>query len=614
MRTVFFVVAIGLLGGCADRSTGGADVTVVVLDVGPSEVAGPPDVVVSGPDGVATPDVGVAPDVATKPDGGGTKPTVIPQCMEWKCTNGVGTCALRPLEDGTPCDDGDSCTTGAVCGGGECLAGSAEAWPDEPPALFPQTWGPGPLLFASAPPICGPCAGGRVFKTVRDGPHEAQAFDAIVEDGEGGFVVIQGRRLLTRLNAQLEPTWSKELSALPQYYHYAAAMLARSADGGYVAFARGGVPSEYDTHWLASFGPDGVREWERSFKPGTPDDVRRALPHPDGSIYIAGAHLSPTPTFAGTELHAGRLSSEGETQWLSGLADKVRPSGVGAMAWVTPDSMLISYLALPHIEPPWQEPYPTAKSRLARVTASGEVLWTQDDSAQDSGGEVYYLAVPVGSRRVLLAGLEGNSDSATPDTANHYIAVKVVDEDGALVGRTRYSRPSMGGTDGNDGFPWPSAGAPTLDGGAVVVGGLGASDDVPGFAVGTEFPFVMKVDRWANIDWIRYFGPGPDNHLGQFQGAVMSADGSMTLVGAFPLGANAVGVEPERGLIVRTDFWGRTCGMRLGVCADMPWSQCEDDDPCTANWCDPDLGCTHPVRPDGSVCGVGKTCVGGACQ
>ncbi|MEZ4266618.1 MAG: hypothetical protein R3F39_09590 [Myxococcota bacterium] len=55
-----------------------------------------------------------------------------------------------------------------------------------------------------------------------------------------------------------------------------------------------------------------------------------------------------------------------------------------------------------------------------------------------------------------------------------------------------------------------------------------------------------------------------------------------------------------RNWILRTDFWGRTCGMRLGVCADKPWQDCEDGNHCTINWCDPDAGCTHPALPDGS--------------
>ncbi|MEZ4266622.1 MAG: hypothetical protein R3F39_09610 [Myxococcota bacterium] len=91
---------------------------------------------------------------------------------------------------------------------------------------------------------------------------------------------------------------------------------------------------------------------------------------------------------------------------------------------------------------------------------------------------------------------------------------------------------------------------------------------------------------------------------------VASPDGRITATGAL----DGETGSKVRNWILRTDFWGRTCGMRLGVCADVPWQDCEDGNPCTINWCDPDAGCTHPPLPDGSPCGEGLTCQGAVCK
>ncbi|MEZ4269432.1 MAG: hypothetical protein R3F39_23985 [Myxococcota bacterium] len=613
MKAACFVALGAMMAagvGCSDSSATGGDVGVVVLaDVGPIEADAKPDVVAQ-PDVAVEPDVVAAPDAGVKPDGGGAKPAVIPDCQKWTCTNGVGTCSLQPIEDGTPCDDGDNCTTASVCGGGACLAGSAEAWPDEPPALFPQTWAPAPPRYVGNPEGCGPCAGGRVFKTVREEPHETQSFDAVVEDGAGGFVVIQGRRLLTRLDGDLNPTWSREFSALPQWHHAPqSATLFRGADGKYVACSQGGA-DHFTDRTLATFDSDGAREWERAFVEGQADHVGDVLLHSDGTIYALGAHDTPKTTITWLGGHVSALNPAGQELWNVGLGEEITGgSWHRAMAWVTPESFLVTGARWEFKSPAEPELGVKFSPTLARVTTTGEVLWLRDDLNPEAFTEHFWVAAAVADRRVLFAGSEGLGFG--DDGGDRYLALKVVDRDGDVVARQHFESPWQ---EGGRSFPRPLAAISAVDGGAILVGESREYLNVQTGPLVFENPFVMKVDAWANIEWIRYYGPGPGAYRNAFFGAVMSADGSMVLVGGFPVGTNTPGLEPERGLLVRTDFWGRTCGMRLGVCADKPWYECEDDNPCTANWCDPDLGCTHPVKPDGSVCAVGKTCLAGVCQ
>jgi MYXO-CTERM domain-containing protein len=40
---------------------------------------------------------------------------------------------------------------------------------------------------------------------------------------------------------------------------------------------------------------------------------------------------------------------------------------------------------------------------------------------------------------------------------------------------------------------------------------------------------------------------------------------------------------------------------------------CEDYNPCTQDWCDPQQGCLHERLPDGYECGECYMCVGGEC-
>ena len=53
---------------------------------------------------------------------------------------------------------------------------------------------------------------------------------------------------------------------------------------------------------------------------------------------------------------------------------------------------------------------------------------------------------------------------------------------------------------------------------------------------------------------------------------------------------------------------------RHGACIGGPPPNCVDTNPCTADSCDALAGCRHDPLPNGTSCGVGKTCQAGSCS
>jgi len=66
-----------------------------------------------------------------------------------------------------------------------------------------------------------------------------------------------------------------------------------------------------------------------------------------------------------------------------------------------------------------------------------------------------------------------------------------------------------------------------------------------------------------------------------------------------------------------TGCGGGQCGQAVcvqGVCEPVSGSSCDDHDPCTEDLCDPVQGCTHNALPDGWECGECYLCIGGQCM
>lgn len=65
-----------------------------------------------------------------------------------------------------------------------------------------------------------------------------------------------------------------------------------------------------------------------------------------------------------------------------------------------------------------------------------------------------------------------------------------------------------------------------------------------------------------------------------------------------------------------TGCGGGLCGFATcqgGECISGDPRACDDDDPCTHDWCDPSTGCQHEPLPDGWECGKCKMCLVGVC-
>ena len=112
---------------------------------------------------------------------------------------------------------------------------------------------------------------------------------------------------------------------------------------------------------------------------------------------------------------------------------------------------------------------------------------------------------------------------------------------------------------------------------------------------------------------------GTELHLNAFT----VGDQSQADVGRFRPGAFVsvwTGVHPASGVTAvyarRFDTDGSDC--TLGACetahlATCP-SECNDNNPCTTDSCDEDIGCLHAALPDDSSCGEGITCQNAICQ
>jgi len=111
----------------------------------------------------------------------------------------------------------------------------------------------------------------------------------------------------------------------------------------------------------------------------------------------------------------------------------------------------------------------------------------------------------------------------------------------------------------------------------------------------------MDLNKW----WIRSGNGGGGGDTGT--SIASTADGGMVLGGYRDTSGGA------EGWLLRTDNWGNLTCAEAGLCAGVPDSACDDKDPCTADGCDPLIGCTHKPHPENAPCGEAKVCKGGKC-
>ncbi len=123
---------------------------------------------------------------------------------------------------------------------------------------------------------------------------------------------------------------------------------------------------------------------------------------------------------------------------------------------------------------------------------------------------------------------------------------------------------------------------------------------------------VSMVDAFGNEAWFQNHDSGaPDVPTG----ATLLSDGGVVVVGGQALGKGG----EEVGQLWRLDRWGhKACGA-AGACATVDWKGCNDGKTCTADACDPKLGCTAtPINglhcDPVNGCSKEALCGGGTCK
>ncbi|MEZ4266626.1 MAG: hypothetical protein R3F39_09630 [Myxococcota bacterium] len=576
-----------------------ADAGVVVLnDLGQTELQ---------------PDTAPTPDVEAPCENRCAKQfPVVPQCMATSWDIKTCTCTLRPAADGTACDDGVECTAADTCVAGKCEGGPpaelvepSEGWqPEGTPLLQPDdpAW-----IWAAVhrDPSCRACDGSRAYLNWYVGGLHTQnpIWGAITAQGELATLELVAH--IRTYDFNLTPAWDSLGSAFDGVV--TTRRLRIASDGSFYA---GGWTNEAGNpnpavSWVARYGPTGDIVWERSLRQRfLTNDV---LPTPDLGLYtVEAGNKSAAPSAAlDFTLTVRRLDAEGAELWSTDI-DAVQPvlRSPFRLARAVRGGAVLAYMAAEtQTSPDGAKSERAWAASAARFDEQGGVAWQLRLSAPDVTVEAGPI-VALSDDKFLVVGVQWPTFGPWD---RYPVAVWWVDGQGN----------SLGETDVYPGYGdyFLATGATAAADGGVLIGGYftryRGSYAKPLIAVELDLwdsdGFVMKLDRSGNFEWMRlYGGPGTDF----FWDVVASPDGRITAMG---------GLDEETGTkvrnwIVRTDFWGRTCGMRLGVCADMPWQDCEDGNPCTINWCDPDAGCTHPALPDGSPCGEGLTCQAAVCK
>ncbi|MCB9730860.1 MAG: hypothetical protein H6746_20480 [Deltaproteobacteria bacterium] len=506
------------------------------------------------------------------------------------------TCSLKPADDGTPCDDEEACTIEDACVAGACIGG--KSGDDAPPTggFAPEGT---PLLRADSPGYeaaaiyvaesCRACDRTRAYMHFWDGGSATGRRLGAASDGEGGLITVN---LWARLNAYdngLDWLWSTRPSEQPSSFWPTTRRLIRRSDGGYVI--GGSLPKAGDfwgPGWLAGTGQDGGLEWEFTLDAEALLEVGSIVIGDGGDLFVLAQRQ---------RAWLYRLTPGGDLVWRADLGESGIQDGIttSTMTFVTPSRLVATHM----------KRLQTANgvrfdTQVTAVDLDGNILWQH--GLLDSG---FFMAsgpvAPLQDGHALLIGAHGAPEAFTAFPALD-IGWMILDSAAEILATGSLPLP---GHDPRQ-VPFLRQAIEMPDGGLVVTG-YDQRQAVENGPVQQE-GFLLKLDAWANFEWMRFYG-GPDRD--ELMDVIVSESGTITAVGSLNVFDATGGVE---AFILRTDFWGRTCGMRLGVCADMAWQDCEDDNPCTINWCDPDQGCTHPPLPDGSMCGIGKTCQGAVCK
>ncbi|MEZ4266625.1 MAG: hypothetical protein R3F39_09625 [Myxococcota bacterium] len=539
-------------------------------------------------------------------------PTVPPcKAMSWDIK--TCSCSLRPAADGTACDDGVECTAADQCVAGQCEGGPAaelvepsEGWqPEGTPLLQPDdpdwVWTAAHMDWG-----CRACDGSRAYLNwLATGSHaQSPYWAAAMPNGE--LATLELIAHLRVYDVSLEPLWDAPGSVL------AGRTTTRSMHAGhdgslYVGGWKDYLPASQASSWVGRFDAVGILLWERELR--SRYAVSDSLPASDLGLYVveAGAKSAAAESTLERSLSVRRLDADGNDIWATDI-DGVWPlaNSPFRLAPVREGGVVVAFMGREtKTSSDGNESEQRWVASAARFDAEGAIRWqTRLGSPEFSSHTGRITTLP--DDEFMVFGVQWPTFG---ERDRYPVAAWRVDADGSTLSET-IIHPKIG-----DYFL--AIGATEAPDGAALVTGIltdyhGTFEKSFLFndkGLGDTDGFIMKLDRWGNYEWMRLFGD-PGVGLDMLWDVVASSDGRITATGVL----DGETGSKVRNWILRTDFWGRTCGMRLGVCADMAWQDCEDGNPCTINWCDPDAGCTHPALPDGSPCGEGLTCQGAVCK
>jgi hypothetical protein len=446
-------------------------------------------------------------------------------------------------------------------------------------------------------PSCRACDGSRGYLTwASSGTHNTCPYWASPTDG-GGLVTLELRPHLRAYDSELEPEWEAPVTLPPNAG--VSRRLRAGAAGSY--YAAGWLEQPQISSWFAKFASEGELVWERVLATGWIG--LDAMPLDDaGVVVLSSSDKNASGTYSAS---LRKLTADGIDVWDVTIPD-VRPilrTGF-RLESVGETDMVVGYMSRDAQQPgSGSDPSAASFAVASRFTADGTLVWTRRLSRELHSAEMGRVA-RLDSSRLVFAGIQYPTLGPWPSYA---VTLWFVGGLGTLEREAA--------VDARDGeYFLVSSVSVVADGGVLVGGSLTQYSGVEFRPLSVSDSenwrtdsFLMKTDGRGNFEWLRlYGGPGVD----LLSDVATSAEGRITAVGQWGI-ENASAV---RNWILRTDFWGRTCGMRLGVCADKSWQDCEDGNPCTINWCDPDEGCTAPPLPDGSPCGDGLTCQGAVCK
>lgn len=423
-----------------------------------------------------------------------------------------------------------------------------------------------------------PCSTGlELFaKEFDDGGDESA--HAILATAEGGAVLLGGNgnggsssnALAIRVSPLGGVVWAKELGGADMDRFRAGAV---SASGFVAVGSTRSLTNGQDDGWLVQLDSTGKAGLDQHYGGAGNDEFLGIAPAPSGWV------------MAGSTRSAGNGQEEG---WL------VRTDVTGQQLWEqnyggSSIDTLAAVIALPN----------------GTFAAVGENM-----SSAKQGSDAWLLIVQGNGKQLI---------SKTYHMGEHDFASAVAAlPDGGLIFTGQASvngNPELWvvRTDAEGNQLWKDVvtGNQSETGRAVTVladGGWAVAGDTSssiGGSLGGIDAWLLRYDAWGNRLWDKHFGSSGNEW---FSGVAALGDGGLWL------GGRRFASGGLNAWYARVNAWGHSSCAAAGACKDKAGSDCQDQQPCTVDLCDPADGCSHLGLAPGSACGAGLVCAPGGCQ